>query len=181
MIKNILFTALCYAKKLQITLTNKGRVKIGKKVTLGKFVIVNTDLGGFCEVMDDTQLCNNSQIYTWGGIVKINKNVFLGPFVVVYGHGNVEIGENSLISMHCCIISSNHTIRNNRKNIRDYPDISLPTSIGRDVWLGAGVQVMGGVTIGDGCVVGAGAVVVKSLPPYSISAGVPAKVMGFRE
>lgn len=170
-----------YIKKLKVILINKGRVSIGKRVKIGKYIIISTDFGGFCEIKNDTQLSHNSQIYTWGGSVKINKNVFLGPFVVVYGHGNVEIGENSLISMHCCIISSNHTIDNNRNNIRDYPDILLPTVIGCDVWLGAGVRVMGGVTIGDGCVVGAGAVVVKDLPPYSISVGVPAKVIGFRE
>ncbi len=52
--------------------------------------------------------------------------------------------------------------------------------IGNDVWIGNHVKIMDGVTIGDGAVVGAGAVVVKDLPPYSISAGVPAKVIRYR-
>jgi len=82
--------------------------------------------------------------------------------------------------MHCCIVSSNHTVPDRGKIIRQQPDILLPTKIGRDVWLGAGVKVMGGVTIGDGCVVGAGAVVTHDLPPYAIAVGVPAKVIGQR-
>ena len=52
--------------------------------------------------------------------------------------------------------------------------------IGNDVWLGGNVVILEGVTIGDGAVVGAGGVVTKDLPPYSISVGVPAKVIGYR-
>lgn len=52
--------------------------------------------------------------------------------------------------------------------------------IGNDVWIGNDVKIMQGVTIGDGAVVGAGAVVTKDIPPYSICAGVPARVKGYR-
>lgn len=65
--------------------------------------------------------------------------------------------------------------------IRSCPDILLPTTIGSDVWLGAGVTVLGGVTIGDGCVVGANAVVTSDLPPYSVAMGVPARSEKYRE
>lgn len=116
----------------------------------------------------------------WGGHIRLGRRVFLGPHVTIYGHGGVEIGDNSLIAMHCCILSSNHTIPARSKVIRNEPDLLLPTRIGNDVWLGAGVKVLGGVTIGDGCVVGAGAVVTSDLPAYSIARGVPARVVGER-
>lgn len=52
-----------------------------------------------------------------------------------------------------------------------------PIRIGSDVWIGSGVIVLGGVTIHHGAVVGAGAVVTKDVPPYSIVAGNPARIM----
>lgn len=152
---------------------------IEKSVTFGRLLRIGgeiaVEIGAQCEIGKCTE------INPWFGHVLIGRNVFIGPHVVIYGHGGVEIGDNSLISMHCCIVSSNHTVPISNQLIRDQPDIKLPTKIGQDVWLGAGVRVTGGVTIGDGCVIGAGAVVVKDLPPYSISVGVPAKVIGFRE
>lgn len=55
-----------------------------------------------------------------------------------------------------------------------------PIHIEDDVWIGAGVKVLKGVTIGKGSVIGAGAVVTKDIPPYSIAAGVPCRVIGKR-
>lgn len=51
--------------------------------------------------------------------------------------------------------------------------------IGEDVWLGINVQIMPGVVIGRGATIGAGAVVTKSIPPYCIAVGVPAKPIKF--
>lgn len=119
-------------------------------------------------------------LHAWGGSIRLGSNVFIGPYSVIYGHGGVEIGAGTLISMHCRILSSNHTIPAPGIEIRSQPDIRRPTKLGRDVWLGAGVTVLGGVTIGDGCVVGAGAVVTHDLPPHSISVGIPAVVKSYR-
>ena len=54
------------------------------------------------------------------------------------------------------------------------------TVVGNDVWIGERVMVMGGVTIGNGAVIGAGAIVTKDVPPYSVVAGVPAKILRYR-
>ena len=119
-------------------------------------------------------------LHSFGGAITVGRDVFLGPHTVVYGHGGVEIGDACLIAMHCRILSSNHTVPPFGTDIRSQPDLLLPTKIGRDVWLGAGVTVLGGVTIGDGCIVGAGAVVTKDLPPGAIAHGVPARVVDRR-
>ena len=126
------------------------------------------------------QVSRGGCLHAWGGRITLAENVFIGPYVVIYGHGGVVIGSNTLLSMHCRILSSNHTVPPPGTLIRSQPDILLPTRIGNDVWLGAGVTVLGGVTIDDGCVVGAGAVVTRDLPPNSIALGVPARVVGSR-
>lgn len=128
----------------------------------------------------DLQLEAGVVLHAYGGTITLGRNVFIGPYTVIYGHGGVEIGDDCLVSMHCRILSSDHTVPAPGQRIRSTPDIVKPTRIGHDVWLGAGVTVLGGVTIGAGCVVGAGAVVKSDLPPQSIAVGIPARVIGTR-
>ena len=59
-------------------------------------------------------------------------------------------------------------------------DYNNPVIIGNDVWIGSGALILGGVKIGDGAIVAAGAVVTKDVEPYSIVAGVPAKIIKYR-
>jgi acetyltransferase-like isoleucine patch superfamily enzyme len=127
------------------------------------------------------QLEDGVVLEAWGGSIQLGENVFIGPYTVIYGHGGVTIGDHTLISMHCRILSSNHTVPPVGTLIRSQPDVLRPTQIGRDVWLGAGVTVLGGVTIGDGCVVGAGAVVTHDLPAHTVALGVPARIVGQRD
>lgn len=68
-----------------------------------------------------------------------------------------------------------------RRNVFQSPctwnDYSHPPRIGNDVWIGSAAIVLQDVEIGDGAIVAAGAIVNKSIPPYTISAGVPARVI----
>ena len=56
-------------------------------------------------------------------------------------------------------------------------EAAKPIRIGSGVWIGGGAIVLPGVTIGDGCVVGAGSVVTRDLPPLSLAAGNPARIV----
>lgn len=150
---------------------------VGRLVSLGRSVPRTEAI----EIGPECELGTGVELDAWHGRIRIGRRVFLGPYVVIYGQGGVEIGDHTLISMHCCIMSSDHTIPECAELIRSKPDILLPTRIGRDVWLGAAVKVLGGVTIGDGCVVGAGAVVTRDLPPFSVAVGVPARIVRMRQ
>jgi acetyltransferase-like isoleucine patch superfamily enzyme len=125
-------------------------------------------------------LDTGAHLDAWGGSIELGREVYVGPGAVLYGQGGLTVGDATLVSMHCRILSSNHRVPGLDRRIRWETDELLPTRIGSDVWLGAGVTVLGGVTIGDGCVVGAGAVVTRDLPPGSIAYGVPATVRGMR-
>ena len=64
--------------------------------------------------------------------------------------------------------------------IEDYHSNPRDVTIGNDVWIGQNVTIMSGVTIGDGAVIGAYSVVGKSIPPYAIAVGNPARVVRYR-
>ena len=59
----------------------------------------------------------------------------------------------------------------------DLADVRGPVTIGNNVWIADRVTILSGVRIGDGAVIGAGAVVTRDVPPFSISVGVPARVI----
>jgi acetyltransferase-like isoleucine patch superfamily enzyme len=148
------------------------RVGRGVEVTLGTGRL---RLGPKCVLRSGVQM------HCHGGTIELGHHVYVGEHVVIYGHGGVVVGDNTLVGMHSCIVAANHRVPAAGRLIRRECDVPLPVRIGSDVWLGAGVKVLGGVTIGDGCVVGAGAVVTKDLPPGSRAVGVPARVVGRRE
>ena len=167
-------------------------VELGRHVRLGPGVDFNLSgsyrntlrvAGGRGQIRigDQGWIEKGAVLWAFDGAIRTGTNVFLGPYVTIYGHGGVEIGDQTLVSMHSTILSSNHAVPEKGKEIRAQPDILLPTKIGRDCWIGANAVILGGVTIGDGCVVGAGAVVTKDLPTYSVAVGVPAKIVRSRE
>lgn len=61
-----------------------------------------------------------------------------------------------------------------------HPYSKGPTTIGSDVWVGHGALILSGVKVGSGACIGAGALVARDVPPYSIVAGNPARVVRFR-
>ena len=119
------------------------------------------------------------------------KNLSLGNNVSIprYAHifcteAPLTIGNNVIFGPAPTIITGDHRIDVIGKPIffsyDKLPQNDLPVVIEDDVWVGAHVIILKGVTIGRGSVIAAGSVVNKSTPPYSISAGVPAKSIKFR-
>lgn len=140
----------------------------------------NPEQRGTLAFLDGVTLERGVVVNTYGGDVSVGRGVHIGPYSVIYAHGGVEIGDDTLIAMHCCIAAANHNVPPVGTTIRSQPDVPAKVRIGRDVWLGAQVCVLAGVEIGDGCVVGAGSVVTESLPAGAIAHGTPARVVAFR-
>ena len=142
--------------------------------------------GGITLWNDNVSIGSNSHIYHgvtfWGpGRINVGRNAEIGINTVIYSSESVEIGNDVLIAANCYIIDSNHGIRRGELIRNQKAFIKGPVIIGNDVWLGAGVSVLSGVNIGDGAVVGAGAVVTHDVPCNAIVAGVPAKIIGYRQ
>ena len=108
-----------------------------------------------------------------GKNLKIGKRVFINAGCQFQDQGGIEIGDDVLIGPQTIIATLNHDPDPEKRGGM----IPKPVKIGSKVWLGARVTICPGVTIGDGAVVGAGAVVTKNVPPRTVVAGVPAKVI----
>ena len=91
--------------------------------------------------------------------------------------GPVTIGSHVNLAQGITVTGLNHNFESTDKRIDEQGVSTLQVTIGDDIWIGANAAIMPGVTIGNHCVVAAGAVVTKDVPPHSLVAGVPAKII----
>ena len=111
--------------------------------------------------------------YGWN--VKLGKNIFVNSNCYFMDGGGITIGNNVFIGPSCGFYTAHHSLTHQERNIG--LELALPITIGNNIWIGGNVVVTPGVTIGDGSVIAAGAVVTKDVPPNSLVAGIPAKVV----
>ena len=108
-----------------------------------------------------------------GKNIKIGKRVFINAGCQFQDQGGIEIGDDVLIGPQTIIATLNHDPNPEKRGGM----IPKPVRICDKVWLGARVTICPGVTIGEGAIVGAGAVVTKDVPPRTVVAGAPAKII----
>ena len=107
-----------------------------------------------------------------GGTLHIKGSGFINENVQITCGDKIEIGDGCFIGRDVIIRSYDaHQI------LKEGYQVSAPIKIGNRVWIGQRAMILKGVTIGDGAVIAAGAVVTKDVPPHSVVAGVPAKVI----
>ena len=119
-------------------------------------------------------------------LLKFGKNVQINDYVHITAAYSVEIGNNVLMASKIYISDCSHGSYIGNSDDSD-PRVTptdrtlsvKPVKIQDNVWLGEFVSVLPGVTIGEGTIVGANSVVTKSLPPYVIAVGAPAKPIKF--
>ncbi len=87
----------------------------------------------------------------------------------------VKFGDNVFIAPNCGFYTAAHPLVAQERNT--LLEFAKPITIGNNVWIGAGVQVMPGVTIGDNTVIGGGSVVTKDIPSDVVAVGNPCKVL----
>lgn len=112
--------------------------------------------------------------------IVIGKTCGFNRFTMIDASELIQIGDFVRVGPNCYITDHDHGIQRDEPVCRQ-PLVSSPVQIHDDVWIGAGVTILKGVTIGKGAIVGAGSVVTKSILPWTIVAGVPAKKIGMRE
>ena len=109
-------------------------------------------------------------------IITIGANTIMSNNVSIVAMGKISIGEHCLIGDMAQIFDCDFHELNPNKRFSGVGPIE-PVSIGDNVWIGSHVIILRGVEIGNNSVIGAGSVVTKSIPPNSLAAGVPARVV----
>jgi acetyltransferase-like isoleucine patch superfamily enzyme len=110
-----------------------------------------------------------------------SRNVYIGNNVklhdvLINATRRVDIGDDVFFAHRVMLITGGHDFHRFGKD-RQVAINGAPIIVGKGVWVGSGAIILGGVTIGEHAVVGAGSVVTKDIPPYSVAAGVPARVL----
>jgi len=136
------------------------QIHLGKGTTIRQYAIINTS----------------------GGRISLGKGCELGPFsMIATKTKDVQIGDHVRMGPHVSMTASNRNYIRRDTLIVDQGVREEGITIGSDVWIGTGAVITDGVNIGQGAVIASGAVVAKDVEPYSIVAGVPAKVIGERK
>ena len=109
-----------------------------------------------------------------GRNLRFGRNVFVNHNCTAMDLGGIAIDDDVMIGPNVQLISSGHPLdpATRRRQIT-----TAPIHIGRGAWIAAGATVLQGVTVGDDAVVAAGAVVTKDVPPRTLVAGVPARII----
>ncbi|AMW77522.1 acetyltransferase [Acinetobacter sp. TGL-Y2] len=171
---NLIKTKILYSNarliRFPIDIRNKKYIDFGGNLTTGIGCRIET----FPQMLTPLKL------------LKFGENVQLNDYVHITAAYSIEIGNNVLMASKIYISDCTHG--SYIGNDDDSDPMTLPidrplsvkaVKIEDNVWLGEFVSVLPGVTIGKGTIVGANSVVSKSLPPYVIAVGSPAKPIKF--
>ena len=130
----------------------------------------NTFNLGSDSTIEDFATINNGM-----GAVTIGDRTRIGLSCVVIGP--VSIGHDVMLAQNIVLSGLNHSYQDVNMPISKQPCTTAQIVVEDEVWIGANVVITAGVTIGKHSVVAAGSVVTKNVPPYSIVAGNPARVI----
>ena len=107
----------------------------------------------------------------FGKNIRIGRRVFINACCCFQDQGGISIGDGTLIGHRVTLATINHGLPPDQRHVHNI----APIVIGKDVWIGSGAILLPGVHVGDGAV--AGSVVREDVPPRTIVAGVPARVI----
>lgn len=111
----------------------------------------------------------------YGYNIELGENFYANHNLVILDGAKVTFGDNVFIGPDCGFHTAGHPVDFERRN-RGL-EYAYSITVGDNVWIGAGVQVMPGVTIGSNVVIGGGSVVVKDIPGNCVAVGNPCKVI----
>lgn len=111
----------------------------------------------------------------YGYNIEIGEDFYANHNCVILDCAKVTFGNNVFIAPNCGFYTAGHPVDAKRRN--QGLEYAYPITVGDNVWIGGGVQVMPGVTIGSNVVIGGGSVVTKDIPDNVVAVGNPCRVL----
>ncbi|MEW6052150.1 MAG: acyltransferase [Candidatus Zixiibacteriota bacterium] len=146
---------------------------IGKQIISKKNGVIR--IGPNCTLWPNVKLVAMSVLEGVPAVLTIGTNTNIGDRTEIHCGREVKIGSNCGISWDVVIVEHNYHAQDISQ---EGPDLDPRSVIIEDyVWIGFRAIILKGVHIGKGSIIGAGSVVTKDVPPYSLVAGNPAKVI----
>lgn len=137
---------------------------------------------GAITIGQNTRIGRNTRVSAgYEGQIRIGSNIHIDDGTFIMAQQDIQIGDHTWIAAYCFITDFNHEFEKKNLKVSDQGYVRRPVKIGRDVWIGTHSVVLPGVTVGDGAVIGAGSIVTKDIPPYTVVAGNPAKIIKQRK
>ncbi len=163
-----------------ITLRHPYKIHVGDNVVIDDYAVLDakgTDNKGI-EIGNNVMIGRNTVISCKNGNITIGDNANIATNCFIQSAKDLKIGRNVLISAYCYVIGGG----DHKTDRTDIPIIAQGQvvrgiSIGDNCLLGAGVKVQDGVIIGRDSIIGTGAVVGSAIPEFSVSVGIPARVV----
>jgi len=104
----------------------------------------------------------------------------IGPFCYIGCSGHISIGRNVMIGPRVSMYAENHNFADVSTPMQHQGVRPEPIIIEDDCWIASHAVILAGVTVGHGSIVAAGSVVSNNVPPYSVVAGMPARIIKSR-
>lgn len=155
-----------------------GRCLLEDGARIGPRVAV--DLRGGTLVLREGAAIPSDAVIRVGSRIEIGRQTSVMHYTVIYGEGDVVIGDRVLLGNHCLVASTTHN-HSGRAGILGQGMRTGRIEIGDDVWVGAYTLIDPGVTVGEGAIIAAHSYVRDDVPAFSVVGGVPARVLKMRD
>lgn len=157
-------------------------IRLGHGAYLDEGVYIHACPNGV-EIGANTLVMHHAELHVYNfrglpnaGIV-IGRDALISEFTVIRGQGGVTIGDRVYTSPFAQIVAVDHVFDDPARPFIEQGITAQGIVIEDDVWIGSGAIITDGVRVGKGAVVAAGAVVTRDVPPHTVVAGVPARVI----
>lgn len=169
----------------RVNLRNASLIRFGKGVTLERGVIIDGMshdgiILGDNVVIGAYSLVRASSPSSLGAGLRMGNNSAIDAYSFIGAAGPVLIGENVIMGQHVSFHAENHNYDRTDIPIKEQGTRRIGIVIEDDCWVGSNAIFLDGCHVGRGSVIAAGSIVRGEIPPYSVAAGAPARVIKSR-